>query len=155
MSWDDRAPSGLIETKRSKWLNISTLSRASNRVGYSHPPTLYHAGFRGDRMSPFFLGGGPIQPPWASVGLSVEVRSMDAKNGDHIIVESAKVGSGPAERSNSRSPARIYQCALPVQWEDGHQTEFLSPVPMPWWFHPLLGRRSCHRIGPVRGRAHH
>jgi len=49
---------------------------------------------------------------------------MDAKNGDHIIVESAKVGS--ARRSGQivevlqGSAGDHYR----VQWEDGHQTEF-------------------------------
>jgi hypothetical protein len=49
---------------------------------------------------------------------------MDAKNGDHIVVESAKVGS--ARRSGQivevlqGSAGQHYR----VQWEDGHQTEF-------------------------------
>jgi hypothetical protein len=54
----------------------------------------------------------------------VEVVIMDAKNGDHIVVESAKVGSG--RRSGQivevlqGSAGEHYR----VQWEDGHQTEF-------------------------------
>ncbi len=49
---------------------------------------------------------------------------MDAKNGDHIIVESAKVGS--ARRSGQivevvqGSAGEHYR----VEWEDGHLTEF-------------------------------
>jgi Domain of unknown function (DUF1918) len=56
--------------------------------------------------------------------LPVEVVIMDAKNGDHIVVESAKVGS--ARRSGQivevlqGSAGEHYR----VQWEDGHQTEF-------------------------------
>ena len=49
---------------------------------------------------------------------------MDAKNGDHIIVESAKVGS--ARRSGQI--VEVLQGSTGVhyrvQWEDGHQTEF-------------------------------
>jgi hypothetical protein len=49
---------------------------------------------------------------------------MDAKNGDHIVVESTKVGS--ARRSGQivevvqGSAGEHYR----VKWEDGHQTEF-------------------------------
>jgi hypothetical protein len=49
---------------------------------------------------------------------------MDAKNGDHIVVESAKVGS--ARRSGQivevlhGSGGEHYR----VEWDDGHQTEF-------------------------------
>jgi hypothetical protein len=49
---------------------------------------------------------------------------MHAVNGDHIVVESAKVGS--ARRSGQivevlGGPAGEH---YRVQWEDGHQTEF-------------------------------
>ncbi|MGA2304040.1 MAG: DUF1918 domain-containing protein [Acidimicrobiales bacterium] len=56
-----------------------------------------------------FVGGGEI---------------YGRKNGDHIVVESAKVGS--ARRSGQivevlqGSAGQRYR----VQWEDGHQTEF-------------------------------
>ena len=73
----------------------------------------------------FSVGGYPsIQRSPESVGLLMEVRSMDAKNGDHIIVESAKVGS--ARRSGQivevvqGSAGERYR----VESEDGRRTEF-------------------------------
>ena len=48
---------------------------------------------------------------------------MDAKNGDHIIVESAKVGS--ARRSGQIvDVVQGLPVSYRVQWEDGHQSEF-------------------------------
>jgi hypothetical protein len=62
---------------------------------------------------------------------------MRRKNRDHIIVESAKVGS--ARRSGQivevlqGSAGEHYR----VQWDDGHQTSSF-PAQTPWWFqHPL------------------
>ena len=68
-----------------------------------------------------------LQGPRASVSLKLEVKIyMDAKSGDHIIVESAKVGS--ARRSGQvvevvkGSAGEHYR----VEWEDGHHDRLLS-----------------------------